>query len=162
MPVTNVAHDMNNLTLTINAEFAAPVERLWELYGDPRQIEKVFGPPSHPATFIEHELKPGTRSKYFMTGPEGQKYFGIWDITEVDKYRSFKFDDAFADEEFNSNPKMPVSKNIYAFEGVGSATKAVFTSSYASADALQKVLDMGVVEGASSAINQIDNFLLAA
>ena len=94
MPVTNVAHDIDNLTLTINAEFAAPVERLWELYGDPRQIEKVFGPPSHPATFVEHELKPGARSKYFMTSPEGQKYYGIWDITAVDKYKSFMFDDA--------------------------------------------------------------------
>jgi len=50
---------------------------------------------------------------------------------------------------------MPISKNTYAFEDAGGTTKAVFTSSYASAEALQKVLDMGIVEGASSAINQI-------
>jgi hypothetical protein len=32
-------------------------------------------------------------------------------------------------------------------------------STYATAEALQKVLDMGVVEGASSAINQIDDLV---
>ncbi len=34
-------------------------------------------------------------------------------------------------------------------------------STYATAEALQKVLDMGVVEGASSAINQIDDLVAA-
>lgn len=36
------------------------------------------------------------------------------------------------------------------------AAPAVFTSVYESAQGLQKVLDMGVVEGATVAINQID------
>jgi len=34
-------------------------------------------------------------------------------------------------------------------------------STYATADAVQKVLDMGVVEGARSAINQIDDLVAA-
>lgn len=162
MPVTNVTHDADTFTLTIHAEFAAPAERVWDLYADPRQLEKVFGPPSHPATFVEHQLTPDTRSKYFMTGPEGERYFGVWDIKEVNRHQSFAFDDAFADKEFNPNPDMPASKNTYAFEAANGSTKAVFTSTYASAEALQTVLDMGVVEGASAAINQIDDFLVAA
>ncbi|MET4610876.1 hypothetical protein ABIC28_001857 [Rhodococcus sp. PvR044] len=32
-------------------------------------------------------------------------------------------------------------------------------STYESAEALQQVLDMGVIEGASSAINQIDELI---
>jgi uncharacterized protein YndB with AHSA1/START domain len=43
MPVTDVRHDPDNLTLTITAEFAAPVERIWQVYADPRQLEKVWG-----------------------------------------------------------------------------------------------------------------------
>ena len=38
----------------------------------------------------------------------------------------------------------------------GGGTRATLVGTYASAEALQQVLDMGVVEGASSAINQID------
>ena len=38
-------------------------------------------------------------------------------------------------------------------------TRATFVGTYATAEALQQVLDMGMVEGASSAINQIDDLL---
>ena len=67
MPVTDVKKDMDNLTLTIVADFAAPVERIWEVYADARQLERVWGPPTHPATFVDHSLTPGSRSTYFMT-----------------------------------------------------------------------------------------------
>ena len=54
-----------------------------------------------------------------------------------------------------------MSKNVYAFEATDGGTRATFTATYDSAEALQKVLDMGVVEGASSAINQIDTLVAA-
>ena len=38
-------------------------------------------------------------------------------------------------------------------------TRATYVSTFESAEALQQVLDMGVVEGASSAINQIDDLV---
>jgi uncharacterized protein YndB with AHSA1/START domain len=161
MPVTDVTHDTESLTLTITAEFAAPVERIWAIYADPRQLEKVFGPPSHPATFVEHELRVGAVSKYFMTGPEGEKYHGVWTLTAVDEPHAFSFEDGFADERFVVNPDLPVSKNSYSFEPIDGGTRATFVSTYASAEALQQVLDMGVVEGATSAINQIDDLLAA-
>ena len=44
MPVTDVQHDLDALTLTITADFAAPVERVWQVYADPRQLERVWGP----------------------------------------------------------------------------------------------------------------------
>ncbi|MEX3654163.1 MULTISPECIES: SRPBCC family protein [Mycolicibacterium] len=161
MPVTDVKHDLDELTLTITAEFAAPVQRVWQIYADPRQLEKVWGPPTHPATVVDHSLTPGGRVTYFMTGPEGEKYAGYWAVTAVDEPAGFSFDDGFADEDFNPNPEMPVSKNVYTFSEHDGGTRAVYVSTYASAEALQQVLDMGVVEGASLAINQIDGLLAA-
>jgi len=38
MPVTDITKDLDNRTLTITADFAAPVERIWQLYADPRQL----------------------------------------------------------------------------------------------------------------------------
>ncbi|MEO5746844.1 MAG: hypothetical protein ABIQ61_02680 [Ornithinibacter sp.] len=58
-------------------------------------------------------------------------------------------------------PPLPTSQNIYAFEATDAGTRAVFTSTFASAEALQTVLDIGMEEGARSAINQIDGFLAA-
>ncbi len=162
MPVTDVTHDLDTRTLVITAEFAAPVERIWQVYADPRQLAQVFGPPTYPATFVEHDLTPGGRAHYFMTSPEGEKYYGWWKVTAVDEPHSFEFDDGFAtDDTFAPAEDMPVSKNIYAFEAIESGTRATFTSSYDSAEALQKVLDMGVIEGASLAIGQIDDLLAA-
>ena len=110
MPVTDVQHDLDTRTLTIVADFAAPVERIWQVYADPRQLEKVWGPPTYPATFVDHDLGPGGRMTYFMTGPEGDKHAGYWEVTAVDEPRSFSFDDGFADLDFNPNPALPVSQ----------------------------------------------------
>lgn len=160
MPVTDVQPDLDNLTLTITADFAAPVERIWQVYADPRQLERVWGPPTYPATVVDHDLTPGGRMTYFMTGPEGDKHAGYWQITAVDEPVSFSFEDGFADLDFTPNPKLPVSRNVFTFSDQGGRrTRAVYVSTYESAEGLQQVLDMGVVEGATSAINQIDDLV---
>ncbi len=160
MPVTDVQHDLDARTLTITADFAAPVDRVWEVYADPRQLERVWGPPGYPATFVDHELAPGGRMNYFLTSPEGEKHYAYWDVTSVDEPKSFSFKDGFAvDETFAPNPQMPESTQVYEFTQVDGATRATFVATYASAEALQQVLAMGVVEGASAAINQIDDLL---
>ena len=162
MPVTNVTHDLDTRTIVITAEFAAPVERIWQVYADPRQLEQVFGPPTYPATFVAHDLTPGGRAHYFMTSPEGEKYYGWWKVTSVDEPRTFAFEDGFAsDDSFTPLEDMPVSQNVYAFEATDGGTRATFTGTYDSAEALQKVLEMGMVEGATSAINQIDTLVAA-
>src|SRR6187551_1289638 len=105
MPVTDVTHDPDTLTLAITADFAAPVERVWEVYADPRQLERVWGPPTHPATFVDHELAPGGRMNYYLTTPEGEKYYAYWDIRTVDAPAGFTFADGFAaDDSFTPNP----------------------------------------------------------
>src|SRR5699024_4346597 len=91
MPVTDVTKDIDTRTITITAEFAAPVERVWAVYADPRQLEKVWGPPGYPATFVEHELTVGSRSTYYMTAPDGQRFGGWWQITGVEAPHRFTF-----------------------------------------------------------------------
>ena len=160
MPVTDVQHDLDALTLTITADFAAPVERVWEVYADPRQLERVWGPPGYPATFVDHDLVPGGRMNYYMTSPEGEKYYAYWDVTSVDEPKGFTFKDGFAlDETFARNTELPESSQVYDFTEVDGSTRATFVATYASAEALQQVLDMGAVEGSSLAINQIDELL---
>lgn len=48
MPVIDVQHDIDALTLTITADFAAPVQRIWQIYADPRQLER----------YGDHRLSP--------------------------------------------------------------------------------------------------------
>ena len=57
MPVIDTFTDEETLTLTIVAEFAAPLDRVWEIYADPRQLEQIWGRP--PATGVDHSLELG-------------------------------------------------------------------------------------------------------
>lgn len=159
MPVTDFTTDTTDLTITITAEFAAPVERVWEIYADPRQLERVWGPPGFPATFTRYEFEPGGGATYYMSGPEGERYGGWWRFTEITAPESLLFDDGFADDDLQPIEDMPVSRNVFRFTGTGTGTRAVYTSTYASAEDLQKVIDMGVQEGSTLAINQIDALL---
>jgi uncharacterized protein YndB with AHSA1/START domain len=56
MTVTAVRKDPQRLTLTVEAEFDASVERIWQLWADPRQLERWWGrrptlPPSPNTTW---------------------------------------------------------------------------------------------------------------
>lgn len=159
MPVVDAQHDLDTLTITFTAEFAAPLERVWEIYTNPRLLEKWFGPPTYPATFVELDLREGGRVTYFMTSPEGEKYAGWWQFTTVEAPTLLAFDDGFSDQDFNPNPDLPVSHNEYRFIADGVKTRVETVSRYDSAEALQQVLSMGAVEGATLAINQIDDLL---
>ena len=161
MPVTDVQKDLDQRTLTITAEFAAPVERVFAIYADPRQLERVWGPPTFPATFVDHDLSEGGRLTYYMTGPDGQRFGGWWEVTAVDAPHGFDFRDGFADDDLQPVEGMPVSTNTFRFESIEGGTRAVYTSTYETLEALQQVIDMGVEEGSRLAIDQIDVLLAA-
>jgi uncharacterized protein YndB with AHSA1/START domain len=59
MSVTSVDKDYGNLTITLSADFDAPTDQVWELWSDPRRLERWLGPPTHPATVERHDLTPG-------------------------------------------------------------------------------------------------------
>ena len=161
MPVVDVRKDLDALTLTIVADFAADLERVWRIYADPRQLEKVWGPPGYPATVVDHDLTPGGRVTYYMTGPDGVKYCGYWRVLEVDEPERFSFADGFAHEDFTPNTDLPESRNEYGFAPEGDGTRATFVATYATLEGLRQVLDMGMVEGATAALGQIDDLLAA-
>ena len=99
MPVISTHKDVENLTLTFVAEFDADVKRVWQLWEDPRQLERWWGPPTWPATFERHEFVEGGGSHYFMTGPDGTRVHGWWTITSIEAPNRFAFDDGFANED---------------------------------------------------------------
>ena len=119
MTVTALRRSPDTLTMTIDAEFDASAERVWQLWADPRQLERWWGPPSYPATFTVHDLAPGSRVEYYMTGPTGDKPRGYWDIIETDPPRSLVFVDGFAHDDGTPNDAFPRNEARVTIEGVG-------------------------------------------
>ncbi|HLU53235.1 MAG TPA: SRPBCC domain-containing protein [Acidimicrobiia bacterium] len=56
-----VEKDLDNATLTVTTEFDAALEHVWQLFADPRKLEKWWGPPTYPAKVHQHEFEPGGR-----------------------------------------------------------------------------------------------------
>jgi uncharacterized protein YndB with AHSA1/START domain len=159
MPVLDVEKDLDRRTLTVTAEFAAPVERVWRLYADREQVQRHWGPPGWPATFVRHDFEPGGGSHYFMAGPDGERADGVWRILAVDEPRSFELEDAFADQEGNPDESMGWTRMAATFEPTEGGTRVVFVSTFASTEQLQQMLDMGMEEGLKGAMGQIDGIL---
>ena len=159
MPVTSVDKDLDQLTLTIIADFAEPRSRLWEAYTDPRQIERFWGPPSYPSTFLRHDAARGGRSVYLMAGPEGDVHYGCWDWTSVNAPESFEVADSFANEKGEPNTELPTIRMVFAFEETERGSRLTTTSSFDSLEQLEQLLEMGMLEGTREAMAQIDTVL---
>lgn len=161
MPLTNVDTDIDNRTLTMTCEFGVPIERVWQVWADPRQLEKWWGPEGYPASVTEHDLTPGSFVKYHMTSPEGEKFPGGWEVIAVEEPHRLELRDFFADAEGNPSESAPVSRMTIELVEFDGGTRMINTSTWESAEAMQQVLDMGVVEGSKSAIGQLDALLAA-
>ena len=119
MTVTALRKSREALTMTAEAEFDASAERVWQLWADPRQLERWWGPPAYPATFTRHDLAPGNRSEYHMTGPTGDQPRGYWDIIETDPPRSLVFLDGFSNDDGTPNDAVPRNEGRVTIEGIG-------------------------------------------
>lgn len=159
MPVTSITKDPEALTITVVADFAAPVERLWEAYVDPRQLERFWGPPTYPATFTRHDAAAGGRSDYYMTSPEGERHYGYWEWTSVDERKGFEVADGFAHPDGTPNTELPTGRMVFAFEATPTGSRVTTTSHHASAEDLATVLEMGMEEGLQQAMAQMDDVL---
>jgi uncharacterized protein YndB with AHSA1/START domain len=160
MTVTAVRKDPRTLTMTLEAEFDASPERVWQLWADPRQLERWWGPPTYPATFTRHDLSPGGRAEYHMTGPQGDQPHGYWEVLEVDKPHGLVFRDGFANADGTPNSDMPLFTARVRMEEVSQGrTRMSIESVFPTAEALEQVLAMGMEEGLTQAVGQIDAIL---
>ncbi|MFT3876173.1 MAG: SRPBCC domain-containing protein [Propioniciclava sp.] len=159
MPVTYVTHDLDARTLTIVADFAAPVDRVWQVYADASQLAQVWGAPDYPATIVHHDLTPGGEMRYYKTSPEGAVFHGLWRVLTVDEPHRLVFQDSFADEDYAITEALPVSQYSCAFAEHEGGTRATYVGVYPTSEGLQRLINMGMVEGMIAALAQIDALL---
>ncbi len=161
MTTIESTQDRDNLTLTFVEDFDASPAQVWQVWEDPRQLERWWGPPSWPATFVKHEARVGEESHYFMTGPDGEKAHGWWKITAVDAPIRLAFEDGFADDSGTPNDSLPVTRIVVTLEGTDAGTRMTTVSSFDSAEELDQMITMGMEEGMRLAMGQIEGILAA-
>jgi len=160
MTVTAVRKDPERLTLTIEAEFGASAERVWQLWADPRQLERWWGPPTYPATFTKYDLAPGSRVEFYMTGPAGDQPHGYWDVLEVEPPHRLLLRDWCVNADGTPDTDKPLNTIHVDIEEVAHRrTRMSIEIVFPSTDAMEQALAMGTDEGLSQAVSQIDAIL---
>ena len=161
MTVTAVRTDPQSLNMTVEAEFDATPDRVWQLWADPRQLERWWGPPGYPATFTTHDLAPGSHVVYHMTTPEGDQPKGYWDIVETDPPHRLVIRDGFANEDGSPNTDMPGPGEMIVTieEADAGRTRMSIANIFPSTEAMEQLLAMGQEEGMKQAVGQIDAIL---
>jgi uncharacterized protein YndB with AHSA1/START domain len=160
MAVTEIRKDPTALTMTVASEWDAPIASVWALWADPRKLERWWGPPAYPATVVDHDLRPGGKVSYFMTGPEGEKYPGWWKVVAVEELHRLELEDGFADSDGNPNDSLPTTRFTVTFaELPGGVTRMVIDTRFPSSEAMAQMVEMGMEEGLAAAMGQIDGIL---
>jgi uncharacterized protein YndB with AHSA1/START domain len=159
MSIVSVEKDHDRLSLVLVAEFDAPVERVWQLWADPGQLERWWGPPTHPATVEKHDLALGGEVTYFMTGPEGEKSRGWWRVTSADPPRSLEFTEGFANPDGTPNAETPTTAVRMRLTEAGDGTRMELRFVFESREHMQRLERWGAFEVFPQSVSQMDAVL---
>ena len=159
MTVINSHKDVENLTLTVTAEFDASVEQVWQVWENPRLLERWWGPPTVPATFGRFEIEPGGDARYYMTVPDGEKAYGWWKFVDVSAPRRLEFDEGFAGDDGEPLDPDDAARCVVTLEEDAGITRMTTVITFKSTEQLTQMSEMGMEEGLTEAMGQIDPIL---
>ncbi len=160
MTVTGTSKDAEANAITFTCEFDASVEQVWRMWTDPRLLERWWGPPGYPATVVDHDLSPGGVVRYFMTGPDEERYPGGFRITHVEGPALLAFDDFFENDEGGPDPNLPTSTTrVEIVSGPAGTTRMTLVTTAPTAEALAQLEELGAVDGMTGALGQVDDLL---
>ncbi len=160
MTVTAVHKDPEALTMTLTAEFEATPERVWELWADPRQLERWWGPPTYPATFTAHDLAPGSRRRVPHDRTQRRPAAWLLGHRRGRSAASARLPRGFANDDGTPNDDFPRNEGRVTIEPIDAGrTRMSIESRFPSTEAMEQVLAMGMEEGLTQAVGQIDAIL---
>jgi len=162
MTVISTNSDAATLTLTLVAEFDAEPARVWQVWQDPRQLERWWGPPGFPATFTRHDFVVGGESRYHMTGPAGENPHGWWRIDAIDEPHRLDFANGLAGDDGEPTPGVEPMAGYVTFDPTDTGTRMTAVVTFIDTEQMETMVDMGMPAGMAAAIGQIDALLAAA
>jgi uncharacterized protein YndB with AHSA1/START domain len=163
MTVWHVDKDAEAKTMVITAEFTTSITNVWQLWADPRLLERWWGPPGFPATFEHHDLRPGGTITYYMSSPDGgDRFDGTWNVVEVVAPTRLVVEDAIVEDDGTPSDGNSMTRMEIDIEAAGDTTRMMLTTHFDSLEGMEQAIAMGVVEGMQACMSQIDALLAEA
>jgi uncharacterized protein YndB with AHSA1/START domain len=139
--MADVSQTMSEHTVVIERELDAPRELVWQVWTDPDEVARWWGPKhfTTPREKIEFDLKPGGVSRMTMVGPDGQEYpdEGHFIVVEPPERLSFG-------EETTQHEMIESVETTVEFLDLGeSRTKVIVTQRLVCASELPEMAKLG-------------------
>lgn len=164
---TKVSKDLEQKTLSIERSFATTKEKLWQVYTDKALFEAWWGPEGWETTTKEFDFRPGGRIHYGMKCVDpnqtewfGKQSWGVMEIETIDDQHMFVARDFFCDADGSLTPGMPSQKFIVELVEENGQIRLINRSLVDSAEQLEVLMKMGMVEGFDSQLNKLEALLV--
>lgn len=144
-------------TVLITREFAADQSLVWDAFTKAELLDQWTAPAPWTARTKHMDFKVGGRRFYAMVSPEGQERWAIQTYTSISPKTNFKMFNTFADAD--ENPELPGSNWDYTFSEQDGITKVCITIFNESLARMEKMIEMGFIEGFKASVHNLENLL---
>lgn len=146
--------------LTVEREFDAPLNRIWDAHTQSELLEQWWAPLPWKAVTKKFDFREGGYWHYYMSGPDGERHDAGLDYHGIETGKSFYADDYFANEEGEKDTALPGTQWKVEFSDRDGKTKLVSTITFASAEDLEKLTAMGMKEGYAMGLDQLEQLVI--
>ncbi|WP_040948993.1 SRPBCC domain-containing protein [Gorillibacterium massiliense] len=161
--VSNVENDR---VLVLERVFDAPRDLVFRMFKESEHLKRWWGPKGWEIPVCNIDFRPGGVWHYCMKCVDqnlgqffGMESWGKGVYKEIVEPEKIIYTDYFSDAEGNINESMPSTLITMDFIDLGSKTKLVNRSEYASAEGLKTVMDMGMLQGITETWNRLSELL---
>ncbi len=151
--------DKEKNTLTIKREFNAGRQVVWDYHTRSELLDQWFAPKPLSTSTKHMDFRDSGYWHYAMILPDGEKFWNRLDYQSITPISGYVAMDGFCDASGTVNPAMPRSKWNVSFADASGRTLVTTAVVYASADDLQKSIDMGLEAGMASTMERLDELL---
>jgi uncharacterized protein YndB with AHSA1/START domain len=155
----NFTVDKENNKLVVEREFAAPLHNVWAAFTQAELLDQWWAPKPWQARTKTMDFREGGFWLYAMVGPEGEEHWGRTDYKTINPKSSFTATDSFVDSEGTINPELPSANFKNDFRETGDTTTVTMVTTYAKLEDLETVINMGMKEGLTMALENLDALL---
>lgn len=166
MEKTNITKNRETRELIMDRVFDAPRDAVWGAWSDPEKLAKWWGPRGWETTIKEFKFEPGGTWHYGMKCVDenqgewyGKESWGKANFEEIDEPNSFTYTDYFSDADGNINPEMPGLVIKVSFTEEDGKTRVVSSSVFETVEDYDKVIAMGVEQGAAETWDRLAEFV---
>ena len=145
--------------LTLTRTFDAPRDLVFAAFSKCEHLKHWWGPTGWTLPVCEMDFRPGGSWYYCMGGPDGENSCGLMTYQEIVEPERIVATDGFADEEGNLLEDMPSMLDTLLFSEQDGKTTLTNRVQFASVAELEKVLEMGMIEGISQTFARLDTYL---